>query len=1516
MTASPPPSPAERLVLISFLDVVDRTDLLFHEIRQLQTALIYQLGIPELFGVLRFEEAYLWGDLRNGRHLGSWTDKLQAVLDIRSESRELAKAWTVRYPLSTEPSPPRPDPSTSDTRDEAQRLFDATYDVMQIAANGGHLTVDLRRVYFMLAELQVIKQNLLREKIITVHAGLRAYDRLPRPPRSQAEGEANRLKGLILTCWALREQLAVRVPRVGNLQRQVEQMLDVAIEQDPRPSVARRRDQGIYTNAVITRCVQLQVAMAGMLDILGAEDPLQNGPAGSGPHPRGRRTQPVIMHRWDLVAMSRWDQEIDAIHLDEAWNPRRRPLDPDRYNALRFVNSSYWMPDRPEMQPQLAHEVAHMELDSRYYGFTINYIAGAQDRFARMVNAVRAVIDIFVEEAASIPGFWQLDHNDKQPLLLEISTDVLSTLAIGPGYLFTMFLDLQGKGFEGILQGFPGTPDFDLDIEREIFERLRDVTAPPSWYVRFLAVIGLLDAMKRHARQVWDQIPLADDLREGVAEAVDQFFRAFRDGALETDQPRWDHWAGMSQSIAQVLRDGEGKTLVIGLRNERCFAGRDQDLGDQVATILRGPMLDRFAEDPRYLHGLYRARFEAKLAGKTAAEVAARLKADPDLHSMFKEAYLGHIDPVMLFRSVFDIPWQFALMTTIDFLQEPTPRKPFTLASCKGSSAGKWLRAVHRLNWLGRDVFQLGLEFWVWNTGRGPTRLDTALRVVKAMLDETDETWNPASLHRLRQWAKRIDAARAERKADGWGPYNVAADVRRLRTLARRLHAIAPPTADAWNAANDPRRLRLRLAQLRDYVRWSGIDHDPVPALATALGHAPGCKLGTAVIPAIGTSRNYRLERLASRSPLVPITRPGASGHAPRLTSGSFHQLFTSPWVDSIDSRSGPSIGGDPPRSKARCLPLLGRYDLMRVEEARTVGPSSLPFFSVQERFAATAAAAPWPPITEQEAIQLQPGDRLVVGATTFDLACTVVQPPPISGPKTVVVTVQTPRSDTQVRASTVDVSNGAWRVAPGVSLSVTAGEATVGLDGYDYVTISPPTPDAWSTVAIPLAALRSPHARANDETRRPIDEVLGSGDGPSEPFFVRQQFGLPFQRSWTSPHDTEPGEIPGVTKQLAWARIVHDAARAEPGPSTADRHPSRAEWFIPPEETVGLAALSVQVAQRTARLTLVQQLVDPASPGPWAAFRDSNGADTHPDHGFIIDGWGDVLCILNADDREMNTADGTALLPTIDDLTRQGAPYWTTAEFDHVALHRNITLFHQRLLDRLMDVVALRNALFDHFLVSRTELAYTPLAGDLALRTMLDPAFVTSNPAQDSELHWSFQLSVRPDRSTGNTHRNIRQRVEHWASDWTLRRSLMRGIPPTQSSDPQLHEAIALRVVRQAGAMDYRISFLEPSKLQGLNRLVFGEDGALIHAYKTLAQDLKPIRDRDPGAFENIKAGRVFIPAAALLLSSMFDDLAAEGIDHTFTTLGIRGITPPNPAHPPHPTPPAPAPATDRSPP
>ena len=154
------------LYLLSFIDVMDRLDILMLEIRHLQQTIIYSLKAPSLYLPLRHEECYLFGD--------NWDDEISGPPGLGSLDIELAKKWVIRYPT------PKSaieyyckNPEVSDDGDENRIEKTIKHRIGKIWM-GDNWVRNQRRQYHSLYALQILKQHVLCDKISLARAALKA----------------------------------------------------------------------------------------------------------------------------------------------------------------------------------------------------------------------------------------------------------------------------------------------------------------------------------------------------------------------------------------------------------------------------------------------------------------------------------------------------------------------------------------------------------------------------------------------------------------------------------------------------------------------------------------------------------------------------------------------------------------------------------------------------------------------------------------------------------------------------------------------------------------------------------------------------------------------------------------------------------------------------------------------------------------------------------------------------------------------------------------------------------------------------------------------------------------------------------------------------------------------------------------------------------------------------------------------------------------------------------------------
>ena len=1533
--AFPPKAPVNEsqlrsAALLSFLDGVDRLNTLLLEIRQLQTTLIHQLRAPGLLEPLQYEENFLWGTRLDrsppsakadfAAHT-SWLPVFEVVRNIHDDSVPLSRCWVARYPHPRDLDGQKPGDRQVGARNEPEQILqDVPHlaGVLQPAAivvteltrkmgrligedgRRGFLTAELRRLYHIMTSLQILKQNLLREKIVLTYYGLRAFGEIH--PHEASAYRTDDALHLLMAAIAVRHQLAYRVPSLGNLQRQIEQFVEPAFDLDPRPVASRRRDQGMFSIAVVDRIRGLHADLKTLLGKVAIEERhMQDGRDG------------ILMHRWDVTHSSRQNVERDAVMANmNVWDPQR-PSDKAHYTTVANVISSYWMPDRPDLWPQLAHELAHVEINNRLGKFRSTFLAHTPGPFGALLKSLKSVMERTREIRNRRRQDWQLDNNTEFDLLHEIAADLLACAVSGPSYGYMAMLDFMGGELEQLFQSeISGDEvDFRISFDKAIYGNLDRLVCPQLWLMRNRCIVALLEMFEneteKHRRPV-----LADQVSAMLTAATDAILNGLRRNA-SLDRRQWlAAWDEMTIEMARVIGRKDGVAFAReAAKNYNLPAHPDDhsDAGRWEAGMARalplGALFDRLLENPRRLHGRVVKAYpgvaglpEVPPAGGITVEQAERAasnlklkivteatdkSADGAFTKAVRELFCWHylnLDtdrlPDTLFANVYDIPWQAAILSVADLLPART-ELPYTLSSSGTGEA--WLRAAERMNLLGREYFHLGLEFRVWNDREVRTRLEACVRVVRGLVadivalqwivlpdftarqerlqsalearpaltaprvrpilsqiqdrldcERSRFTWDDKSLRHLRLypwlessaealagWLHEAQAL-AMQATNNWGAFGDLGweDIlrkpewdKKAAVLINRLHVMyaePPPVpngafagllsllADPGNATAEllAQAIRERIAstanaacprtsappaavaagwlgaikQLRasitdrwrtllDYSGWAEhqdtVDrrpsarrrhdrnrHDLYTTICRAMGgvgfpEGPNADPAAPGLP-LTTAHAFRIERISFHTQFPPGEGVG----------GPLVSLGTTPWVDHTDLRSGPSVdlAEATPFSVAACVPLLGRYDMIRIKQARPTDPLRLPDAHVAD-----------------------------------------------------------------------------WEAARHKGYGVEPGAA---------------------------------------------------------PFFVRQQFGLRFSPRWKDGVPGTPGNPPPAMKDIAGIPDIDDLCaqtgwcnafgqcfigpKAAATPADQESRRLAIEGFTPlrgrmqdgrfmlDNACLPIAVISLQLAQRSARLTLVRQLLE--EDAAWSAFG-------HDDYGFLIDGWGDILLVFQLDLTPLQAEiESLLILPGCATAATPASPQ---------AIASALKRLRRAVARRVKRVIDLRDRLYGHFLVNRTESAFVPIVADAALGAMMGEIEAQTG---GNRLRVHPQFRAIPDRVTGDVIRHIETALSAWIK--------RRGLKPH-----------AVELLSQAGAYDYNLRFRpDPDLGQYLNGSETGGEVSQVQALSEIHHRLAAagIRPELPAN----RCGLLYASAYARLISDAFDG-AHHLVDKIQTIVGLE---------------------------
>ncbi|WP_157726346.1 hypothetical protein [Imhoffiella purpurea] len=734
---------ADYMAFLAFIDTLERFDILILEARHTQVNIAHQLRLPTLYRVLRFEEDFLWGKWRDlsanwregasevagGPEDGQGFENDKKPIDPKPpqeafhtwkklfsnpsfSSRTCAEEAILRLPPDAKISV-RPDvdgliqnriPPANDG-EEGRKAFSG-YNVrshilldlrheLNLIWSAGAWSVTQKRQYRLLGAIQSLKRDMLRDKIEFYRQGLKVFD----PSYSKCLSVSNPIGRFLLIRTAFLGRTRVYVERLGDLQGQFARDLDMGLRDQPRPLIERRREQGIYSGFLSDSCRDMQTEIQLLFGSMGVCKP------------SGFRT---VMHRWTHDYSSH-----NNVYYTEC--KRRQPRLKDSSSdagdlRVGFINTSYWMIERPDLQPVIAHEIAHLALMDYYGELYSPRLSVADDPFARLLRSLSHCLTTYELESKPEVG------NEARPrhVLTEIAADLIASAIVGPAYLLAAFFQDTGAHLEELFRQPDERIDIDLIdyIEDRGHNQLLDYGR--TWYLRSLIVCAWLNAIQH--RNGYDLSKLETTLIEGVEEASKRLFKQLaelRGVELAADR----YWRRLGERLCTLVRRSEAAREVCKWRKKR---GDDYGTGDSGEGH-RGPRLQprstrRIPKEVRNL--LFRRLIDFKslddqplrdLSDDLAAKGEAfnslylnyrRFDFDSGFSADFNEIRIANRP---LFQHHYDIPWQCALMRAIDFvgpeLAEGKERKLDT---------GDWERQIHEQTTLGRDLYQIGLEFHFW----------------------------------------------------------------------------------------------------------------------------------------------------------------------------------------------------------------------------------------------------------------------------------------------------------------------------------------------------------------------------------------------------------------------------------------------------------------------------------------------------------------------------------------------------------------------------------------------------------------------------------------------------------------------------------------------------------------------------------------------------------------------------------------------------------------------------------
>lgn len=704
------PDPRHVLGFIAWEDTLERLDTLLLEYRHTQVNLIHNLRAPFLYGPLRQEEQHVWAKAESQAHEDSWF----AILcqpDFAAD--KLAGEWVKPYP---EPGDSMRSANTAGEKEPAPDIDDrpAFRRAVQAFWNTGNWSLDQKRHYLILRTLQDIKAAIVSDRLTLCWWALRVFGVIP-PKDHEREVPVERLARFMVIRAGVTRKIYDYVQRLGDLQSQFERALDMGFQDHPRPSLTRRREQGIYTGYLADRCRDMERSIAMLLD---SQNPAAPAPASRGP----------VMHRWshDFTSQS-------FTHLDQIAVAQEKP------RHASFVNSSYWMPERPDLQSVLAHEVAHVAVDRRYRNGADDALAACRDPFGRLLRLLAHCLHSFELRE----GNDHLAPRYRRPLIRELACDMLAATVEGHGYLLALFEEIAGEGLWVLFDSPDGR--YDLGLAHHLERNGGFLDRDRQWYLRLCVTATWLEAV----HHVEPPSPLDTLLVKGVRGVVDAML-GFLDRLRGPNRSTLGYWRSLGERLCALVQDSEATVDFVRWREKRS----GDDLEDashtrsgQHSAPWRFPRFARRLPMPVREH-LYRRLLEQK---SQSGHPLDHIDDEKDRKTRFlafyfeDKKYEPSIPP--LFQHIYDVPWQCMLTRSIDFLRLPDG------ARHRGHT---WITRLQCHAAMGREFYQVALEFHYDLSRSAYHHLLILVRQLD-MLSKKENSWSkvaPELQERLELWLR------------------------------------------------------------------------------------------------------------------------------------------------------------------------------------------------------------------------------------------------------------------------------------------------------------------------------------------------------------------------------------------------------------------------------------------------------------------------------------------------------------------------------------------------------------------------------------------------------------------------------------------------------------------------------------------------------------------------------------------------------------------------------------------
>ncbi|GGF75618.1 hypothetical protein GCM10011332_32020 [Terasakiella brassicae] len=777
---------------LAWVDAIERLDTLLLEFRHLQINICHSLRESSLYAPLREEEKYIWGkcpDLKNNDEeiIIDWVELFKKPDFSLADIRQLAHFWCPKYPsfrgnkVQTGDNHNCPNKLESVTpRDPFWKEYDKITHRLNDIRQNGEWSNDLRRHYYNLCSSQIIKRNILRDKLALCWWGYKAFGLYS----SKLPFDKGSISHFLMVRSAVVARARRYVTNLGDLQAQLEKSMDMSLQDNPRPMLGRRREQGIYTAFLSESARDIGNQIVDFLEKIGA--PQRGERFGA-----AKSRAPIVMHRWAHSYTSSCHVFEDEIKTRPSTssvpNEPKRENKTDLLQNIHFINSSFWLPEQPSLQPIIAHEVAHNAIYERYGYLDSRSLKEPKDRFGSLIQQLH-----FSMERS---GLSREDPRvDKKHLpdyiIREITADILAASSKGTAYLVAMFYEILASGIEVLFHA--PIDRFDLDAAKYLKESNPRHDLEKKWYLRLRVVCTWVRKTKAS-----DCCSLTNTVIDGIESIANYLVEHIgRIASHGRYSEIYRYWILLADRLCEIVEDSDAAKEAKKINQEispehfrknenliRKYPQHMEPLNEEIREFLINCWIEEKKSDDRFLHELFKSHtfkdylkylsncrdksflfdqsvnafietlsMEEKEAFEELKNGGSLEKFKPInrdkitkpfviafLSNFYFDKYISNncsttlskpsssqLQKLNLFTHIHDIPWQCSISRALDFIN-----KDFLSNDNIEHRNTDWISRMHNSMPLGREIYSVGLEFYLWHYRTASDRLTTTLRAIK-----------------------------------------------------------------------------------------------------------------------------------------------------------------------------------------------------------------------------------------------------------------------------------------------------------------------------------------------------------------------------------------------------------------------------------------------------------------------------------------------------------------------------------------------------------------------------------------------------------------------------------------------------------------------------------------------------------------------------------------------------------------------------------------------------------------